>query len=190
MSRALQLVAWACVAALFWPPPARSSSSGTSFSQRLLGPIASALASVEWVRFDMRLRDGENERAYLHAERALELDPGSPAGWYTLARHLIFERASFEIETDPERRREWIEAGLDVLERGASSASQPELLWHLHGTTLAHYVADIAEDVGWPGGSKAAIDRGIQTLERAAAAGFTRSLPMLSAARERRASEE
>ena len=55
-------------------------------------------ASVYWIRFDLALRDGEYERAYVLAERALILEPSAPAGWHTLARHLIFDRASFESE--------------------------------------------------------------------------------------------
>jgi hypothetical protein len=94
----------------------------------LLGPIAGLAASIEWVRFDSALSRGRTDLAYARAEHALELDPTSTDGWSYFASHLVFDRGSAEVEHDPERRWQWIRAGLEVLERGEATAREPARL--------------------------------------------------------------
>lgn len=104
-----------------WREP-QAGSSG------FLGPIASLAASVEWVRFDTALSRGRTDLAYERAEHALELDPASTDGWAFFAGHLVFDRGSAEVEHDPERRWEWIRAGLELLQRGELTAREPQRL--------------------------------------------------------------
>lgn len=142
---------------------------------RLLGPIPSLAAGVQWVRFDLALRDGRPELAYAYAGSALALDPRSPGGWLTLARHLVFERGSPSAEPLPAERRRWIRAGLAQLERGEASARTPALLAFVRGTILAEFVAEIPdEELGWPGGRRAALEEARGAFERAAALGDPR----------------
>lgn len=104
-----------------WREPPRERSG-------LLGPIASLAASIEWVRFDTALSRGRTDLAYERAEHALELDPASTDGWAFFASHLVFDRGSAEVEHDPQRRWEWIRAGLEVLEHGEETAREPARL--------------------------------------------------------------
>ena len=96
--------------------------------QRLLGPIASAAASVEWARYVGALDAGDVTRAYGHAARALSLDSRAAAGWLTLADHFIFIRASPLEEADPAARRRWIREGFAVLRSGELRAASPGVL--------------------------------------------------------------
>jgi hypothetical protein len=173
-ARVFRLAAWLAVLALLvpWERAPEEPAAPSSIPRRLLGPVASLAASVQWVRFDVALRDGAPERAYAIAETALALDPGAHQGWYTLARHLVFDRASRESEPDPPERRRWIRAGLDVLERGEPLARDPGELAFARAQILAFYVAVIPEaELHWPGGAEAALEAGIATFERSAALG-------------------
>lgn len=109
-----------------------------------LGPIAGLAASVEWVRFESALSRGRTDLAYQRAEHALELDPASTDGYAFFASHLVFDRGSAEVEHDPERRWDWIRAGLDVMQRGELSAREPARLVLYRG--LVH--AALAESGG------------------------------------------
>lgn len=156
-------------------PQLPATSTASSAVQRLLGPVAGLAAGVEWVRFDAALRDGNPERAYVHAETALALRPSSPAGWSAFARHLIFDRASRESEPDPERRRYWIRAGLALLERGEARCARPGELAFMRGNVLANFVAVLPdEELGWPGGARAALDEALRAFELASDLGDAR----------------
>ncbi len=148
------------------------------FGVRLLGPIASLAASVEWVRYDIALEAGDFPLAYERAERALALDPLSPHGWDMLASHLIFTRGGALLEDDPERRVDWIEAGLEVLRRGTLACRAPATLHMVRGQVLALYVAELAADpsaLPWRGGEGAALAEGIAALDQAAALGHPKA---------------
>lgn len=135
----------------------------------LLGPIASLAASVEWVRFDTALSRGRTDLAYGRAEHALELDPASTDGWAFFASHLVFDRGSAEVEHDPERRWEWIRAGLEVLERGEESAREPARLVLYRG--LVH--AALAESDGsFAYSADEHAERARELFERAGAMGL------------------
>ncbi|MEM8712725.1 MAG: hypothetical protein AAGG01_17375 [Planctomycetota bacterium] len=139
---------------------------------RALGPLASVLASIEWVRFRSALQSGDPARAYAIAEHALDLDPRSERGWLELSQHLIFIRGSEQEAPALADRRRWIEEGLSVLERGEAKSAYPEELAYFAWLVRSSYLAEIPEEeLGWPGGSSSLLLRGREDLARAAAAG-------------------
>lgn len=151
-------------------PSPRSQGATSGLGTRLLGPLASVAASVEWVRFDRAVEAKNFTQAYAIANRALALDPASPHGWDLYAGHLIFYRGGALLEADPERRVDWIRAGLDLLAEGAAKSRAPATLHLIRGQILAFYVADVASDpeaLPWPGGSGAASHAGIVAMEKA-----------------------
>jgi len=183
---------WLIVAALLvpWSGSARRPAPHDSPTARLLGPIGSLAASVEWVRFDLALRAGRNERAYARAESALRLDPVSPEGWLTLGRHMITLRGSAANEADVGRRMRWWRAGLDLLARGEEQSNAPGELALAQGVYLAFYVDEFlaADDWMpdlWPGGRLAALREALEALERAEAHGHPRAHTTLHEALER-----
>lgn len=140
--------------------------------QRLMGPIASAAASVEWARYLGALDDGDVTRAYGHAARALSLDSRATAGWLTLADHFVFIRASPLEEADPEARRRWIREGFAVLRSGEDRAASPGVLARYAATIKAAFLADLPDEgLGWPGGPRALLSEAREDLERAASLG-------------------
>jgi len=140
--------------------------------QRLLGPVASAAASVEWARYGGALNDGDVTRAYGHAARALSLDSRATAGWLTLADHFIFIRASPLEEAAPEARRLWIREGFAVLRSGERHAAAPGVLARYAATIKAAFLAKLPDEgLGWPGGARALLEEARADLERAAALG-------------------
>lgn len=156
--------------------------------QRLLGPIASAAASVEWARYMGALDRGDLPRAYGHAARALSLDSRASAGWLTLADHFIFIRASPLEEADAEVRRQWIREGFAVLRSGEDQATSPGVLARYAATLKAAFLADLPEDrLRWPGGPRALLKGAREDLERAAAHGAEGVEATLSYIEEREA---
>lgn len=151
--------------------PREQRAGGTL--ERALGPLSSVAASVEWIRYRTALREGDPERAYGHAQRALELDRRSTAGWLTLADHLIFIRSSpAEVEDNAERRR-WIVAGLDLLLRGEKEAAKPGELANAAGLVRATVLAQVPDaNLGWPGGPAALLDQAEADFRRAVAHGY------------------
>jgi hypothetical protein len=167
-----RVLGWtACVALAAWAgvldrrPPARGG-----VAVRLAEPFAALAASVEWIRFDAALDAGRAATAYARAERALSLAPRASEGWLYLAGHLAFERASVEAESDPARRRAWIRAALDLLERGEESAGEPGRLALERGLILV--AAGDRPELGWPGGAAAARTEARAAFQRAAALGL------------------
>jgi hypothetical protein len=159
---------------LLWPwgPEPRDSRNLTT---RLLGPVASLVASVQWVRFDAAVQEGQFESAYAIAERALTLDPRAPQGWMHLASHLSYFRASVENEPNPGRRRQWISAALDLLARGEQQTSEPAELAFMRGLVLYNVSEiDAKQGLGWPGGSSAALTAAIQAFHGAGDLGHSR----------------
>ncbi len=156
MRRLRRPLAWTLVALLFFAPllvphsevPARRPSS---IAWRLLGPVASLAASVQWVRVHDAMRAGRTDLALARARTALALDPGATAGWVFLATHLVFDRASAERERDPGRRMAWIRAGLETAERGEDTARDPGELARWQGLVLG-MLAQEDEPLAWPGG--------------------------------------
>jgi len=126
------------------------------------------VASIEWVRFNTTVQEGRFQSAYAIAERALTLNPRAPQGWMHLAAHLAFFRASPENEPRPEHRRRWIVAALELLERGEGETSEPAELAFMRGLVLYHVATiDTEQELGWPGGSSAALESAIQVFHSA-----------------------
>lgn len=146
--RALGWVALAglVTAALAFPAPPRPAAP---LLRRLLGPAASLVAEVQWVRAHRALREGRLELALARAEGALALDPGATGGWQLAASWLAQDRAARE--PDPARRLAWIRAGLQLAERGQATAREPGELAFLRGLILALRAGPDAE-LPWPGG--------------------------------------
>lgn len=170
----VRLSAASVLSALLWPwGPGRRDPR--PLAPRLLGPVASLVASVQWVRFDVAVQEGHFESAYAIAEGALSIDPRAPQGWMHLASHLAYFRASAENEPQPERRRRWIEAALEVLARGEGQSSEPAELAFMRGLVL-YTVAEIEAEqgLGWPGGRSAARSAAIQAFHAAGDLGHSR----------------
>lgn len=150
---------------------------------RVLGPIASLSASVEWVLADRDLSGGHPGRGFARALTALELDPGPAAGWSYLAAHLVHERSSLDSEPDPSARLAWVEEALALLERGERESDEPaELAFHA-GLLLA-FTAMLPEVYPWPGGAEQAWRRAAQRFERAARLGHPHGAESARLARE------
>ncbi|MGD2016996.1 MAG: hypothetical protein PVJ89_02665 [Planctomycetota bacterium] len=140
--------------------------------QRLLGPIASAAASVEWARYMGALDRGDTPMAYAHAARALSLDSRAAAGWLTLADHFVFIRASPLEEPDAAARRRWIQEGLAVLRSGERRCAAPGALARYAAILRSAYLSELPEDrLPWPGGARALLEEAREDLDRAAALG-------------------
>ena len=80
----------------------------------LLGPLAGLASNVQWIRFQGARHAGEQERAILFAESALELAPEVTAGWELFASHLGLFLSSNEREPDPGRTLAWVRAPIEV----------------------------------------------------------------------------
>lgn len=161
--------------------PERRSSS---VAARLLGPLARPLARAWWVRARTAMLEGRTDLALARAATALELDPGDTAGWSLLAWHLSLERGSILREPSPERRVVWLRAGLDVAERGESSAREPGELALGRGLMLAQ-VALEDDPPPWPGGVPALWTAAAEAFERAAELGHPAAAHLAESARAR-----
>ncbi|MCA9001616.1 MAG: hypothetical protein KDB61_06820 [Planctomycetes bacterium] len=172
----LALMGLVGLSTVFWP--------GMPSAGRTSSPLVSLAASWQWVLFDQSVGRGEFEQAYLHADRALALDPGAPEGWTTLANHLIFLRGSFQNEPDDAKRIEWMRAGLDVLFEGLLQSRDPGELHLVLGQTLTLYIAPLAaaevDPLPWPGGAQAAQEQGMDHLHKALELHHPRAAKVLS----------
>ncbi len=155
--------------------PAASRGRGGSLASRLLGPVRGVASSVQWIRFDNARRDGDYDLAYSRAETALRLNPNSTAGWMLLARHLSFDRGAPGEGTNLQERAIWLNAGLEILERGKALVSRPEELAVAQGTFLAAQASLAPEDCVWPGGAKACLEEAAKYFREAGAADLAES---------------
>ncbi len=153
--------------------------------ERILGPVASLAASVQWARVDFALRRGENARAYAEAETALRLDPADPQGWIFLAHHLLYERGSLLREPDRAQRVLWIQAGLETLARGERASRDPAAILFERGVALAFLASLADEDRVWPESSAEAWDLAAAAFDRSAALGRSGAAEAARLARER-----
>lgn len=172
-------------AALAWtsPPEPRRAMDGPT--ARLLGPLSSVLASAEWLRFREALHRGDEARAYAIAERALELDPTAVDAWTTLAAHMIYNRGSVEDSPDPEDRRRWILAGLDLLVRGRERCPWPGPLALLEGEIAWSLAERPRQFEPWPGARDELGPRALAALREAAELGEVRAVRTLERLAER-----
>lgn len=162
------------------PPPARPGEEATA-SRRLLGPLARVASSIEWLRFTETLHHGDEERAYAIALRALELSPESAEGWSYLAYHFVFVRGSALEGTDPDERRRWVLAGLDLLREGrARGAPAADLAFEEAAYALTLGSMD-PDEAPWPEARAELMPRARAALEEAARLGERRALEALRA---------
>jgi predicted Zn-dependent protease len=155
--------------------------------RRALGPVASLAAGVQWIRVDVAIRRGDYARAYERAETALALDPEDPAGWIFLAHHLLYERASLSREPDRDARARWIRAGIETLERGERTSSDPGAVDFEHGVALA-FLGSLADaDRAWPESAERAWELAARAFEAAAEEGTRSAAQAAALARERAA---
>lgn len=161
--------------------PERRSSS---VAVRLLGPLARPLARAQWVRARQAMLEGRTDQALARASRALELDPGDTAGWSLLAWHLAMERGSILREPSPERRVDWLRAGLDVARRGEAAAREPGELALGRGLMLSQ-VAQEDLPPPWPGGRDALWREAAEAFDSAARWGHPEGAALAASARAR-----
>jgi hypothetical protein len=155
-----------------------------SLPLRLLGPISSAAAGVQWVRVHAALRASRTDLALARGSLALELDPGATAGWLMLAGHLAFDRASAEREPSPQRRLAWVRAGLALAARGEEQARDPARLARWQGLVLGK-LAQEDEPLPWPGGVRGLWLEAAGHFDRAAALGAADGEALAAGARGR-----
>ncbi len=165
---------------------ARLESERQGLTRRLLGPIATVLASVWWVRYDLALRGGQFETAYARARTALTLDPGAGQGWITLARHMIVDRGALLLEPDYETRLGWIRASLELLEHAQGEARNRHEVAFARGVIFEH-LAMHAEELGWPPGEEGALRAAAEAFDLAGDWGHTNGHREALALRERMA---
>jgi len=142
-----------------------------SLGERLLGPIASFAAALQWARVDDALRLGRPEVAYARAEFALRLAPGDPAGWTFFAHHFIYDRASQLRESDRSVRAHWIQTGLDLLERGERECAEPGKIAFARAVVFLSFAQQDDADRAWPGTRREAWLEASRAFERAAREG-------------------
>jgi hypothetical protein len=159
---------------------------------RLLGPLRSLAAGLQWVRVQSARLAGEHEVALARAETALALDPGAAEGWRIVATHLALDLGSREREPDPRRRAELLRAGLATLERGERVARDPANLALWRGILLvthAEVSAASGEDAAlpWPGGVAGMWHDAAAAFERAVELGIDDARELADSSRARAA---
>lgn len=131
-----------------WSPHVWGEGAGESPRPR--SPLASVASSIEWVRFAVALKAGDEPRAYSIARGAIAMDPAAPEGWKLLAAHFLFERSSKDETSGPEERRAMILAGLGILAEGEPIVARPQELSYNIGL-VSHYFATLEEPaLPWP----------------------------------------
>jgi len=162
------VIALCCLAVpLFVAPSPHPDRSGPS---AFVAPAAELLTRIEWVRFERERRAGHPIEAIARARAALTWSPRDPAGWDVLATHLGLTLASAERESDPDRRRAWLEAGLQIAREGESVVREPmALAWTTGLLLLVHGETD--PDLAWPGGTAGILSAASDAFERAASLG-------------------
>jgi len=186
-TRTLRSAGWVAVVVLaslpLWVQGAESARGQRSLGVRLLGPLATPIASAQWVRVDGAIRAGRTDLALSRAEIAFALDPGATDGWVFLARYLAFDLAAPERESDPARRLAWIRAALALAERGESSARDPGELALWRGLVLMRS-ARLDPQLDWPDGALGMWRDAVAAFDRAATLGSRDAAELAAAARE------
>jgi len=164
---ALALVCFAlAVAITFAAGPGRSVQTGrASLLERLVGPFAALVASAQWVRADLALREGHFGVFCERAETALALAPADPQAWIYYAHQLIWERASLEREPERERREGWTRAGIELLERAKHECAHPDEIWVYEGGVFAAW-AELPAEIRQRARAAPAGDRGLRPRAR------------------------
>jgi hypothetical protein len=186
-SLSLALVCFALALALtITSGRARDAPAGrASLLERLVGPFAALVASAQWVRADLALREGRFGVFCERAETALALAPADAQAWIYYAHQLIWERASLEREPDRERREGWTRAGIELLERAARECANPDEIWVYEGGVFAAWAEIPAEERPWPGSARELRSQAIEAFGRARALGHPKAAIFEAALRER-----
>ena len=185
MSRVALACFVAAAALFFWSARHRADDARPdSLIERLVGPIASLAANLEWVRVDDALRLERHELAYARAEIALAIAPGDAEGWIFLAHHFVYERGSIRREPDRAARSRWIEAALDLLSRGEKSAREPGRIAFKRGVIFASLALMEDDERPWPGTRREAWLEAARAFDRAAEAQEPIAREAATAARE------
>lgn len=188
-------VLWILVVVLVTSPwwIQRPEAPRGSLLHRLLGPLATSAASVQWIRANVAWSRGHHADGYALAASAIELAPEAPDFWIGLANHFFHSRASPERESDPETRRLWVEAAFDVLDRGSATAEAHGALSLERGNLLVHLAKYATENVPaqgawpWPGRPSDLLEAAATAFERAAELGDPDGAEIARGARERAA---
>lgn len=184
MSSKLKVCAWILVGLSigFSPSGPRPNPSNSPWG-RLLGPFAGLASDVQLTRALRARLDGKQALALVRAQSAIQLNPSSVRPWRELASSMAMQLASHAREPDPRRRLLWLQAGLEVAERGEASVHHPEDLAYLQGLFLfAH--ADLESETPWPGGVQALWTEAAVCFERAQRGGHPRAQTMAQFARQ------
>ncbi len=176
MNAAARVLLVAAAAWLAWfgaarAPAENAPDASRSLAGRLLGPFAEGIALVEWGRFEAAWRRGDERAAYVHADRALALDPGAAGGWIHLAHHAVYERAAPRREPDARERERWVRTGLDLLERGERAAREPGRVAFKRGVVFLSLAAQADGNRWLPITRREAWTAAAEAFERADAAG-------------------
>jgi hypothetical protein len=184
---ALALVCFALALAITLAAgPGRSVQTGrSSLLERLVGPFAALVASAQWVRADLALREGHFGVFCERAETALTLAPADPQAWIYYAHQLIWERASLEREPERERREGWTRAGIELLERAKHECAHPDEIWVYEGGVFAAWAEMPAEIRPWPGSARELRLQAIEDFGRAHALGHPKAAMFEQWLRER-----
>ena len=153
-----------------------------------LGALSRARASIQLVRVQGALDAGRPELAVQRALDALEANPRSTAAWEYVLTVLLVELPSPQLERDPAARAGWFELGLELADRGATSAEHPERIAYRTGLLL--FAQMILDDPVPFAGGRAGLGRAcLDWLARAADLGSAEAAQLLKAV-EARALEE
>jgi len=184
---ALALVSFAlAVAITLAAQRSRGESAGrASLLERLVGPFASLVASAQWVRADLALREGRFGVFCERADTALALAPADPQAWIYYAHQLLWGRASPEREPELERRQAWTRAGIELLERAARECAEPDEIWVYEGGVFAAWAEIPAEDRPWSGSARELRLQAIEAFGRARALGHPKAPIFEQALQER-----
>lgn len=143
----------------------------------LAGPLAPALATARWTRACTAIEHGALGPGFADARAALALCPHSGPLWAEYARLLALQLGSVEREPDPQRRADWLRAGLAALDevervggdRGGCALARGFLLY-----TKAEHDPELA----WPGGPAALREAAAQAFAAARAHGNAAALEL------------
>ncbi len=176
LALAITLAAWHARG----PAPARAS-----LLERLVGPFAALVASAEWVRADLALREGRFGVFCERAETALELAPSDPQAWIYYAHQLLWERTSLERGSARELRESWARAGIELLGRAERECAHPAEIWVYEGGVFAAWAEIPAEERPWPGDTRELRALAVEAFGRARALGHPKAAMFEQALRER-----
>ncbi|MHC4375480.1 MAG: hypothetical protein ACYS26_02665 [Planctomycetota bacterium] len=146
--------------------------------------FASARASIQLVRVQTALDAGRPELAVQRALDALDANPRSTAAWEYVLTVLLAELPSPQLEGDPIARAGWFELGLELADRGATEAEQPERVALRTGLLLFAQL-QLDDPVPFEGGAAGLGRACLDWLARAADLGSVDAAQLLEAVEAR-----